>query len=290
MLISTTICHRGLVRDQNEDSCISNEQSQLWLIADGVGGNQGGKVASEMAVQTIDRRYRQGLPLTEAILEANRIIVEAGQQQDLNGMATTVVAAGFSDSRYQLAWIGDSRAYLITQDSIRQLSADHNVATALYQQGEIPEHEVFDHPGQHELTRALGLLQVNEVPCLTGTLKGDQCMLLCTDGLSGVLRDQQILRSYCRHMPRSQKQLKQLADDLLQQVLTAGAPDNVCFTLIIPDSASRIETTETVSAEAESGLSAQGKTRSTRRPVNKAPITWLILSIVILIMLFLFLD
>lgn len=292
MLISTTICHRGLVRDQNEDSCISNEQAQLWLVADGVGGNQGGKVASEMAVQTIERRYRQGLSLKEAILEANRIISEAGQEQDqLRGMATTIVAAGFSGLSYQLAWLGDSRAYLLSPEDIQLLSSDHNVANALFQRGDISEDELFNHPGQHELTQALGLMSLDQVPGIKGSLKENQCLLLCTDGLSGVLTDRQILQSYCRLDPRNLKTLKQFANELLRKVLAAGAPDNVSFTLIMPNAPGGHGSSAPAAAEkpgTEPGRLEQSKNKSVRRRIDKAPITWLLLSVVVLIMLFLF--
>lgn len=291
MLMSTTICHRGLVRDQNEDCGISNELSQLWLVADGVGGNRGGKVASEMAVQTIDRRYRQGLSLEEAIVDANRVIAETSQQPELCGMATTIVAAGFSGADYQLAWVGDSRAYLVGPDEIRQLSSDHNIANALFQDGDIEEHELFDHPGQHELTQALGSMSLDKVPSLTGTLQDGQCLLLCTDGLSGVLNDQEILQSYRQYLPRSPKVLKQLADHLLQQVLAAGAPDNVCFTLIMrkhPVDSEFSVVSHAVNKDAVfQGRNAAAK--ESKKPVNKAPLTWLLLSIVVLIMLLLFL-
>lgn len=292
MLISTTLCHPGLVRDQNEDSCVSNEHAQLWLVADGVGGNSGGQVASQLAVQTIDRRYRQGQSLKAAILDAHQAIRAAGQQQEaLQGMATTIVAVCFSGDRYELAWLGDSRAYLIAPNRIQLLSSDHNVANELFQKGEISAPEVFDHPGQHELTQALGQFSLAEIPGVSGTLQADECLLLCTDGLSGVLTDQEIFDTVRKHSVRKHSTLKQLADDFLQQVLAAGAPDNLSLTLIKradssemlpPEVATTEVQTKAGSTSTESRKASSAKKRSV---LNKAPLTWLILGIVILIML-----
>lgn len=286
MLISTTLCHPGLVRDQNEDSCISNESAQLWLVADGVGGNSGGQVASQLAVQTIDRRYRQGQSLKKAILDAHQAIRTARQQQKaLQSMATTIVAVCFSGDRYELAWLGDSRAYLISRDRIQLLSSDHNVANELFQKGELAAHEVFDHPGQHELTQALGQFSLAEIPGVSGTLQTDECLLLCTDGLSGVLTDQEIFNTV-----RKQATLKQMADDFLQQVLAAGAPDNLSLTLIKRDDSQEVlPSVTTAASEAKAGSTnmqnQQGSIGKPRVVMNKAPLTWLILGIVILIML-----
>ena len=284
MLISTTLCHPGLVRDQNEDSCISNEQAGLWLVADGVGGNNAGQVASQLAVQTIERRYRQGQPLKTAILDAHQAIsVASQQQQTLQGMATTIVAAGFSGDRYELAWLGDSRAYLLDPSGMELLSSDHNVANALFKKGAIAAHEVFDHPGQHELTQALGQFSLAEIPSISGTLQADQCLLLCTDGLSGVLSEQEIFETIRKHT-----NLTQAADDLLQKVLAAGAPDNLSLTLIklADDSVKPVLTKEGDARAAVSSIDRGGAPVSKKHTVlNKAPLTWLILGIVVLIML-----
>jgi len=192
------------------------------------------------------------------------------------------VAAGFSGERYELAWLGDSRAYLIDPGGMALLSSDHNVANALFKKGAIAAHEVFDHPGQHELTQALGQFSLAEIPSINGTLQADQCLLLCTDGLSGVLSEQEIFDTIRKHT-----NLTQAADDLLQQVLAAGAPDNLSLTLIkLSDDSVITPAIEDDANTASLSFDRGGTSGEKHRAVlNKAPLTWLILGIVVLIML-----
>jgi PPM family protein phosphatase len=229
MLESKSIKHQGIVRERNEDSYINNESLGLWVVADGVGGNGHGDVASQIATQAVERKVRQGSELSQAILDANTAIIEAVKEQEsLAGMATTLVACRFDAyHQFQLAWVGDSRAYLIDRSGISQISSDHNVANTLFEEGAITGDEVQAHPGQHELTQALGLLSLDKVPMSLGELHDEDYLLLCTDGLSGVLSDQEIYRII------TQSQSIDLAcERLLQDVLERGAPDNVTFTLI----------------------------------------------------------
>lgn len=273
MLISTTVCHPGLVREHNEDSCISNVQDQLWLVADGVGGNAGGQIASQLAAQTVERKYRQGCDLRTAILEANDAIrLAVSRQSELKGMATTIVAAGFSGSDFQLAWLGDSRAYLISNAGMRLLSSDHNVANELLLKGKIKADEAVSHPGQHELTQALGQYSLAEIPIISGTLNEHDVLLLCSDGLSGVLSETAIMETIQRTSG-----LKAMADDLLQQVLGAGAPDNIGFILI--KKSANAELSKTNSGPSERRIQS-GK--------NYAPLTGVILIVVILVVVSLF--
>lgn len=267
MLISNTTCHQGLVREQNEDSYISQAESSLWLVADGVGGNIGGDMASQLAVQTIERQVRQGDHLKKAISSAHQAILSAvTRQPELNGMATTVVAAKFDAQKFELAWVGDSRAYLISENAIQQLSTDHNVANELFMQGSIAEAELAKHLGQHELTQALGEMSLVDIPCKTGRLKHGDILLLCSDGLSGVLSDQTILDT-CKQFDS----LVHISESLLSQVLAAGAPDNVTFTLLAWD--------------ASQDVSSSRVTYDTRlKQVSRIALTWKILCLVVVIM------
>ena len=273
MLRSKTICHQGLVREQNEDSYVSNSDGSFWLVADGVGGNVGGDIASQLAVQTVERHIRQGAGLTDAITSANEAVLSAvAMQPELQGMATTIVAAQFEGKKFELAWVGDSRGYLIDANTIRQLSSDHNHANELFLNGDISKEESLTHSGQHELTQALGQLSLADVPCLTGTLEQGSVLLLCTDGLSGVLNDKDILNTFTRLVS-----LEDISDALLSQALEAGAPDNVTFTLVSWEEADG----------RHDDLVAEQKINK-RRSINKTPITWVFLSIVALIMMILF--
>ena len=216
------------MRERNEDSLVNNESLGLWVVADGVGGNVHGDIASQLAVQTIERRVRQGQALSVAIEEANDAIVSAESgQSELAGMASTVVACRFDGHQFELAWVGDSRAYLLDSTGICQLTSDHNLANLLYQQGSIDATELREHVGQHELTQALGLMTLDKIPKSLGELHEGDCLLLCTDGLSGVLTDEVIYQTVVQA-----DSLEHAGESLLEQVIAGGAPDNVSFSLI----------------------------------------------------------
>tara|TARA_R110002167_G_scaffold25824_9_gene89239 strand:- start:2383 stop:3231 length:849 start_codon:yes stop_codon:yes gene_type:complete len=279
MLISNTICHQGLVRHHNEDSYVSNVDESVWLVADGVGGNVCGHIASQLSVQTVERKLRQGSSLLSAIMEANQAVLSAASQQsDLKGMATTIVAAKFSHNRYELAWVGDSRAYLIDSENIYLLSSDHNVANELYQEGKITRNEWQYHPGQHELTLALGLGVLADIPLKVGALEKGSILLLCSDGLSGVLSDELIYKTV-----RSGLSLEAASQSLLELVLSSGAPDNVTITLI-----QCIAEPESSQCETRYPLSEVKKVKRKFKVKNKAPLTWSVLFVVMLIMVLLF--
>lgn len=228
MLISTTVCHQGMVRERNEDSVIGNDDLGLWVVADGVGGNSNGDVASKLVVQTIERKIRRGVGLEEAVIAAHNSIITAIEgQPDLEGMATTVVVSLFHGNQFELSWIGDSRAYLIDNEGISQLSSDHNLANELFQYGKIEKSEVQSHPGQHELTQAMGQMNLEKIPKVLGELHEGDVLLLCTDGLSGPLPEKDIYEVVSKN-----ESLKQAGEILLEKVLDAGAPDNVAFSLI----------------------------------------------------------
>lgn len=228
MLDSKTISHQGLVRELNEDSYAEDLNQGFWIIADGVGGNGHGDVASQMAVQTVERRLRHGAKLVEAIRDANDVVtLAAAQTESLAQMATTIVACRFDAGHYEVSWVGDSRAYLINGEGIMQLSADHNMANDLYQRGEIDAQECEKHPGQHELTQALGQMTLERIPKTIGELHDGDCLLLCTDGLSGVLSDAEI-----SDLSHSNDTLERVGEKLLDCALEKGAPDNVTFSLI----------------------------------------------------------
>ena len=228
MLESRSICHQGLVREGNEDSFVENSVLGLWVVADGVGGNGNGDVASQLATQTIERKVRQGADLVGAIAAADAAIVDAiTNNEDYRNMATTAVACRFDDQRFELAWVGDSRAYLIDATGICQISSDHNMANSLFNRGELTQEQASRHPGRHELTQALGQMTLSKIPISLGELHDGDYLLLCTDGLYGVLSEQKIVQTISRSAS-----LSAACDELLNQVLALGAPDNVTFCLI----------------------------------------------------------
>ena len=228
MLESKSLSHRGSVREVNEDSYFEDLAQGVWVVADGVGGNGNGQIASQLAVQSIERNIRQGMPLLECISEANDAIKSAlASDEALSHMATTVVACRFDAGHFELSWVGDSRAYLINGDGMLQLSNDHNRASEMLAQGAIDESELASHPGQHELTQALGQMTLKRLPRYLGELHDGDSLLLCTDGLSGVVSDEELYQYIQNDAP-----LAEIAESLLDLVLERGAPDNVTFSLV----------------------------------------------------------
>ncbi len=228
MIDSVSLTHLGLVRECNEDSIVEDASLGLWVVADGVGGNGCGDVASQIATQTIQRRVRQGASLVRAIQDAHSaIMTAAADTPSCRDMATTVVACHIDRNAYEIAWVGDSRGYLINTTGISQLTHDHNLAEALVAQGVLSHNEARDHPGQHELTQALGYMRHSKPSVCLGELHPGEYLLLCSDGVSGVLSDEEIRQVVLSsNSPAEQSQM------LLSKVLDAGAPDNLSFVLL----------------------------------------------------------
>ncbi len=228
MLHAVVRCHQGKVRTRNEDSVLDCPALGLWAVADGVGGNSHGDVASQMAVQALERNVRQGRSLRQAVADADRVLCDAVVQQPaLQGMATTLVACKVDGDHFEVAWVGDSRAYLLDATGIHRITQDHNVAGELLAEGRISPAQFERHPGQHELTQAIGLMRLKEIPHSVGEFHDGDCLLLCTDGLSGVISDEDLAS-----LVSAESSPEMCADKLLQAALEAGAPDNIALALL----------------------------------------------------------
>jgi PPM family protein phosphatase len=227
----------GLQRAGNEDSHLRGRT--VFAVADGLGGHQGGEVASAMAVErlgALDGRSfaeptQAAAALADAIADANRAILERGvADQGLWGMGTTVTAAAVvGDLVLQLAHVGDSRAYLLRGDGPpRQLTTDHTVVAELVRRGRLTPQQAASHPERSILTRAVGLdpnVQV-EQPAPLGLQPGDQ-VLLCSDGLTETVADEQLAQVLAGQAD---------GDDACQALIAAanaaGGPDNITVVLL----------------------------------------------------------
>jgi serine/threonine protein phosphatase PrpC len=208
----------------------------LIVVADGLGGHQAGEVASRMIVDRVvnyfsrtgDRTLGTELQadwqedLVRVIHAANAEIYHAAAADpNFEGMGSTVVAGVIEGDRLHLANVGDSRAYLINQATIDQLSQDHSWVAEQVRAGAISASEARHHPWKNRLLRAVGTLP--EVPVDTWTFEldpGDQ-VLLCTDGLSNLVTDWELAEVARAHQPR------QAAEKLVELARQRGAPDNV---------------------------------------------------------------
>ncbi len=192
----------GLRRQANEDRYAMAPDLGLYLVADGMGGHRAGQVASEMAAEAAIRAVEalQGAEvspaekLRHAVACANREIhTSACLKPELAGMGTTLVAVLVTQERLALAHVGDSRAYLVRNGRIRCLTDDHSVVGELLRRQQISEDDAREHPHRHVLTRALGVRR-NAAPDLAEmTPQPQDVVLMCSDGLTAHLRDEEIL-------------------------------------------------------------------------------------------------
>ena len=191
------LTHVGLRRELNEDTYYGDSELGLWLVADGMGGHEYGEVASALARETIVREIRQGTPLPDAIRIADEEIIRASRQRnDALPMGTTVVAARVLGRRFEVAWVGDSRAYLWRDGKLAQLSHDHSYVQELIAQGAISLDQARSHPHRNVVTQALGVTEPHalNVETLSGELLPGSQLLLCSDGLTEEVDDEGISR------------------------------------------------------------------------------------------------
>ena len=231
----------GIVRSNNQDSYAAGEfqNGVAWaVVCDGMGGNAGGNIASSTAVKSISERitsaYRETMTsssiknlLVTAITNANFEIYDmAADNLDLLGMGTTVVAAIMTKNTLYIAHAGDSRAYLVTMEEIRQLTRDHSVVQDLVDRGEITPEQARTHPRKNLITRALGVDESLKVDFTVEDLKGDETLLICTDGLSNMIEPLDIYRVVADN-PH-----EEIAEILVNQANENGGEDNITVVAI----------------------------------------------------------
>ncbi len=248
MLRFTVRSHPGCIRDKNEDCFFMPPENGpfVFAVADGMGGHAAGEVASSLSIDTLEKNIAQHLGklphyslaemkvfLEESILEANKRILDIqSQSADLKGMGTTFTVAVFFHQDLLIGHIGDSRAYLFNNSGYVQITEDHSLVTELLKNGEIGPEEVYDHPQRHLLTRALGTSPSLIVDFYIKSIKPRDCILLCTDGLTGVLRPPEIREILFQYGSPGDNHLEKTADSLLDKANELGGPDNITFELI----------------------------------------------------------
>ena len=197
----------GLRRPANEDAYALAEDLGLYLVADGMGGHTAGQLASRLAVEGAVRALRTlegaAASLTEklrySVSAANREVYDTAQARpQLAGMGTTLVALLAGSERVALAHVGDSRAYLIRAGRIRQLTDDHSLVGELVRRREISETAARGHPHRHVLTRALGVRRTVEPDLAELTPRAGDTFVLCSDGLTGHVRDEEIAEAVAK--------------------------------------------------------------------------------------------
>lgn len=230
----------GRRRNTNQDyaSVFTNQEGiKLAILADGMGGHRAGDIASQMAVLNLGNAWEEQ-DLTDeekiaqwfiqAIQEENALIYQRGQEQpEYNGMGTTIVAAALSEERFTIAHVGDSRAYLIRDGKIIQLTEDHSLVNELVKSGEISEEMAVNHPRKNILTRSVGMPGTVEVDVSTYIWQLKDRLLLCSDGLTNMLSEEMI-----ETIVNQEGTLSDKVTELINQANEAGGADNITVLLI----------------------------------------------------------
>ena len=221
--------HVGRVRLSNEDSFLVRDG--LFVVCDGMGGARGGEIASETACRTlltVDPHTAGPGALREAVLRANTAIVQRSMGEDwLLGMGTTLTAALGHGDTLVFAHVGDSRGYLLHDGELRQVTDDHSWVADMVRRGELTPAQAAVHPHRSVITRALGTEGVVEPDIVEVPVVAGDRLVLCSDGLSGMLVDAEI-----QGLVGSAQDPQQAADSLVEAALEAGGEDNVTVVVV----------------------------------------------------------
>ncbi len=225
----------GRKRPHNEDSYLVAPDVHLYVVADGMGGENGGEVASDLAVRTLDRHVHAeqavlaaarsstvSAVLVEAVQQANRAIRRAGDvDPTLRRMGTTTTSLLFVGERAFIAHVGDSRAYLVRRGVIQQVSQDHSLVAEQVRAGMITAAQADKSPYRNIITRSVGVADVVEVDVSVVDLVDGDTFILCSDGLSGLVTDDEIADIVANHF------LHTVPDTLVDLANERGGSDNI---------------------------------------------------------------
>jgi PPM family protein phosphatase len=224
------LTHVGNVREHNEDAYYVDTEHNFGVIADGMGGHEGGEIASRIVVECICRELWAGRPMAEALVQAHHEVRKAANSgEGKPGMGSTALALKITAENFEIVWVGDSRAYLWDGAMLTQVSKDHSLVQQLVDDGSISTAEARIHPQRNYITQAIGMsdLQNMEVGRVQGRLHQGQQLLLCSDGLSSEVTDEEISEVLMLDVNEKQK-----ADLLVQKSLENGGADNVTVLLV----------------------------------------------------------
>ena len=230
----------GLRRSMNQDAMFTSEMPvgnlpNLFLVADGMGGHNAGEYASSHAVETIVAVAGQSKEteiagiLKEAIGEANQALIKKAQEDvSMRGMGTTIVAAVIAGERLFVANVGDSRLYIVNQE-MRQITRDHSLVEEMVRLGGIDKETAREHPDKNIITRAVGAEPKIDIDFFEAALKEEDTVLLCSDGLTNMIEDEDN-----RRIMKSQRDIAEQAEKLVQTANAKGGKDNITVVVIEP--------------------------------------------------------
>lgn len=219
----------GMVRTDNEDTFLIDQDNGFFAVADGMGGHAAGEVASKISIEALQETLTSANEASAADLMysgynlANtRIRDEVAADPTRHGMGTTLVAARIDGSAALIANVGDSRAYLIRGNKMRQVTTDHSWVMEQVHSGRMDEATAATHPYRNVITRALGSKEDVNVDLFEQTLDPKDRLLLCSDGLTGMLTDAQILFIF-----KEESKNADVVTRLISEANAAGGEDNI---------------------------------------------------------------
>ena len=227
---------KGKLRVRNEDAYrfgYFDDGSAWGVVCDGMGGVHGGQLASNIAINMVSDKiklcYTQSMPVTSlenlllsAITTANVTVFDRGiYDNSLKGMGTTIVATKIKNSTACIAHVGDSRAYKISEESIEQITRDHSLVQEMLDKGQITKEEFENNPIKNIITRAMGVGEEIDVEFDFVELKKDEAILMCSDGLSGMINEEKIHEIY------KTTEFDKLTEKYIQAANDNGGLDNI---------------------------------------------------------------
>lgn len=239
MTVSFSKTDIGQKRQLNQDFVFSEDSQvgklpNLYIVADGMGGHNAGDFASKYTVETVVREIKNSIEtktfriIGKAIRVANELLrVKAREDVKLYGMGTTIVVATIENHQAQIANVGDSRLYIVGNDGIRQITRDHSLVEEMVRMGGMQPEVARNHPDKNIITRAVGARDSVEVDFFTEELNPGDIILMCSDGLSNMLSDEEINSIVSMDLPLEDK-----AQKLIDSANENGGKDNIAVVLI----------------------------------------------------------
>lgn len=239
MAVSFAKTDIGQKRQLNQDYVFSTDEEigklkNLYIVADGMGGHNAGDYASKYTVETVVREVKGSVEskpfriIGKAIRIANEMIrARAKEDIKLYGMGTTIVVATIEEHQVQIANVGDSRLYIVGSDGIRQITRDHSLVEEMVRMGGMQPETARNHPDKNIITRAVGARESVEVDFFTEDLNPGDIVLMCSDGLTNMLSDEEIRALVCQSIP-----LRDRAQLLIDSANANGGKDNIAVVLI----------------------------------------------------------
>lgn len=232
---------RGKVRQHNEDNggvFLNRAGQQLAMVADGMGGHRAGDVASEITMMKLKEKWEETDEIMTAeqaenwfedhIKQVNRLVFQHAQNHvECEGMGTTIVAVIITNMFSTIAHIGDSRCYVLNESGFSQVTEDHSLVNELVRTGQISKEDAEHHPRKNVLTRALGTETIVDMDIKTIVFEADDKLLLCSDGLSNKLKEEEIACTL-----KSEKSIQEKAEDLIDLANEYGGEDNISLVIV----------------------------------------------------------